>query len=46
MKFLAKINIMPREELLDPQGKAIEQSLRNVGFEAVTRVRAGKSFSV
>lgn len=42
----AKVTVYPRPEILDPQGKAIEQALRNVGFEAVTKVRAGKSFEV
>lgn len=42
MKFLAKINIMPREELLDPQGKATILGLNNLGFEGVENLRVGK----
>ena len=36
----------PRPEILDPQGKAILQTLQRVGFSAVRKVRAGKSFDV
>lgn len=42
MKYLAKINIMPREELLDPQGKATILGLKNLGFENVDNLRIGK----
>ena len=42
----AKVTVYPRPEILDPQGKAIHQSLQRIGFDAVTRVRAGKSFEV
>jgi phosphoribosylformylglycinamidine (FGAM) synthase PurS component len=30
MKFKANIDIMPLEALLDPQGKAVSQSMGNV----------------
>lgn len=33
---------MPHRELLDPQGKAVRNSLPNVGVEGVTDVRIGK----
>ena len=42
MKFIANINIMPREELLDPQGKATAHGLKNLGFDKVSNVRIGK----
>lgn len=42
----ARITVYPRPEILDPQGKAIHQALLRVGFAAVERVRAGKSFDV
>ena len=42
MKFLAKINIMPREELLDPQGKATILGLKNLGFDSIDNLRIGK----
>jgi phosphoribosylformylglycinamidine synthase PurS subunit len=42
MKYLAKINVMPREELLDPQGKATILGLHNLGFQNVDNLRIGK----
>ena len=42
MKFRANINIMPRPELLDPQGKATTQGLQNLGFDNVQDLRIGK----
>lgn len=42
MKFIANINIMPREELLDPQGKATIMGLKNLGIYGVSNLRVGK----
>ncbi|OAV43883.1 phosphoribosylformylglycinamidine synthase subunit PurS [Lewinella sp. 4G2] len=42
MKFYAHINIMPKTELLDPQGKVVVKNLPNVGIEGVEDVRIGK----
>ena len=42
MKFTAHINIMPKAELLDPQGKVVVKNLPNVGIEGVDDVRIGK----
>lgn len=42
MKFRAHINIMPRPELLDPQGKATTLGLQNLGFDNVGDLRIGK----
>ncbi len=38
----ARIKIMLRSGVLDPQGAAIKQALNNIGFESVTGVRQGK----
>lgn len=46
MKFKAEINIMPRAELLDPQGKAVKLGLGNLGVENVEDVRIGKRITV
>lgn len=46
MKFLAKINIMPLKELLDPQGKAVSGSLANLGIRGVDNVRIGKHITL
>lgn len=42
----AIVNVFPRREILDPQGKAIAGALARVGFTAVTSVRAGKVFEI
>jgi len=42
MKFTAHINVMPLKELLDPQGKAVTESLHNLGLTSVDNVRIGK----
>lgn len=42
MKFRAHVNIMPREELLDPQGKATLLGLANLGISGVSDLRVGK----
>lgn len=42
MKFKAEIDVMPLEALLDPQGKAVTQSMGNLGLDEITNVRIGK----
>ncbi len=46
MKFFAEINIMPLKALLDPQGKAVTQSMHNIGFSTVENVRIGKHITL
>ena len=46
MKFQANIHIMPRPELLDPQGKATQHGLKNMGFDTVANLRVGKRISL
>ncbi|MTB51969.1 phosphoribosylformylglycinamidine synthase subunit PurS [Lewinella sp. W8] len=46
MKFLAHINIMPKAELLDPQGKVVVKNLPNIGIEGVDDVRIGKHVTI
>lgn len=41
MTFTAIVHIMPRTEILDPQGKATEAGLHNLGFP-FANVRVGK----
>ena len=38
----AKVTVMLKDGVLDPQGKAIGQALHNLGFAGVGEVRAGK----
>jgi phosphoribosylformylglycinamidine synthase PurS subunit len=42
----ARIEIMLKTGVLDPQGKAIEGALRGLGFEAVGSVRQGKVIEI
>lgn len=46
MKYTAHINIMPLKELLDPQGKAVNNSLHNLGISQVHDVRIGKHLTL
>lgn len=46
MKFIAHINIMPLKELLDPQGKAVNSSLHNLGLISIGKVRIGKHITL
>lgn len=46
MKFIAHINVMPLKELLDPQGKAVNGSLHNLGLSQVEDVRIGKHITL
>lgn len=39
------VNVMPKPEILDPQGKAVTGALRRLGFEGLT-VRQGKRFEI
>jgi phosphoribosylformylglycinamidine synthase subunit PurS len=38
----ARVHIMPRDGVLDPQGKAIAHALGSLGFTGVGEVRQGK----
>lgn len=42
MKFKAEIDVMPLDALLDPQGKAVTNSMSNIGLSEIEGVRVGK----
>lgn len=42
---LVVVNVMPKPEILDPQGKAVTSALGRLGFDGMT-VRQGKRFEV
>lgn len=42
MKFIAEIDVMPHKALLDPQGKAVTGSMKNLGLPEIVNVRIGK----
>ena len=46
MKFKAEINIMPLKALLDPQGKAVTGSMKNIGLPEIENVRVGKHITL
>lgn len=41
----ATVFVRPKDGILDPQGEAVEESLRKLGFE-VSRVRVGRVIDV
>ena len=40
------VKIMPKDGVLDPQGKAIENSLIQLGFKNINNVRQGKIIEI
>ena len=40
------VEVMPKPEILDPQGKAVVDSLPRLGFEQFTAVRQGRRFEL
>ena len=46
MNFTAHINIMPKKELLDPQGKAVLNGLHKLNFAEAKDVRVGKHVTI
>ena len=40
------VDVMPKAEILDPQGKAVHGALPRMGFNTVTDVRQGKRFEL
>ena len=40
--FRYAVNVTPKAGILDPQGRAVEQSLRHLGLSGVSGVRVGR----
>ena len=40
------VDVMPKQEILDPQGQAVANALPRLGFEGVSEVRQGKRFEL
>jgi phosphoribosylformylglycinamidine synthase len=40
------VHVMPKTEILDPQGQAIVGALGRLGFDGVSDVRQGKRFEL
>ena len=45
-KFRAEIDVMPLKALLDPQGKAVTGSMKNLGLPEIQNVRIGKHITL
>jgi len=45
-KYRAEINVMPLKALLDPQGKTITASMKNLDLNQISNVRVGKHISL
>ncbi|HRG37895.1 MAG TPA: phosphoribosylformylglycinamidine synthase subunit PurS [Bacteroidia bacterium] len=46
MKYRAEIDVMPLKALLDPQGKAVTGSMKNLGLGEIENVRIGKHITL
>ena len=46
MKFIAEIDVMPLKALLDPQGKAVSMTMKNIGLPEISNVRIGKHITL
>ncbi len=40
------VQVMPKTEILDPQGQAIVGALRRLGYDGISDVRQGKRFEL
>ncbi len=45
-KYRIAVHIVPRKGLLDPQGKAVTDALRTLGFESVEAVHVGRYVTI
>ena len=41
-RLQVKVFVTPRKGILDPQGRAVEHSLKSLGFQGVSDVKIGK----
>jgi len=46
MTYSVQIKVMLLKDLLDPQGKAVQAGLQNLGFNSVNDVRIGKHITL
>ncbi len=45
-RYLAKVDVMPKDGISDPQGQTIERALPALGLQGISSVRVGKSISL
>jgi phosphoribosylformylglycinamidine synthase len=41
-RFRFAVNVLPKDGILDPQGRAVEQSLPHLGLTGIGEVRVGR----
>ena len=41
-RFRFAVNVLPKDGILDPQGRAVEQSLPHLGLAGIGQVRVGR----
>jgi phosphoribosylformylglycinamidine synthase PurS subunit len=46
VSYVARVNVMPKDGISDPQGQTIERALPALGFEGVSDVRMGKTITL
>ena len=46
MIYNVQIKVMPLKNLLDPQGKAVQSGLSNLGINSIMDVRVGKHITL
>jgi phosphoribosylformylglycinamidine synthase PurS subunit len=44
--FIAHIDVMPLKEILDPQGKAVTGSMKNLDLSEISNVRIGRHITL
>ena len=40
------VTVTLKKDVLDPQGKVVKQTLKNMGYQNITNVRQGKYFDI
>jgi phosphoribosylformylglycinamidine synthase subunit PurS len=45
-RYFAKVDVMPKDGISDPQGQTIERALPALGLTGISSVRVGKSISL
>jgi len=40
------VTVTLKKDVLDPQGKVVQQTLKNMGYETIENVRQGKYFEI
>jgi phosphoribosylformylglycinamidine synthase subunit PurS len=46
MNFIANVTVMPKAELLDPQGKTVANNMKHLDIQGIGDVRIGKNITL